>query len=100
MVASELLAASIPSVLVAMSWAQNNVRLSRLESTVDMRFSRVESEIDRISSRVDQMSTRMDQMSARIEGVQVQSHADALSILKAMTDLHERVAKVEVRQGL
>ncbi len=45
------------------------------------------------NQRIARLETRMDAM-------QNQSHADALLILKSMTDLHERVAKVETRQGL
>ncbi len=79
-----LLTIGIPSILIVLAWLSNNTRLSALEN----RFSGLENRLD----------GRMSSLAARQESMADTQHRDAVELLRAITALHERVAKVEARQ--
>lgn len=81
-----------PFLAVLLGVLFNNQRMGRLEAQLGQLEVRLE-------ARMDRLEARMNRLEARMDALQTQSHADSLSILKAMTELHERVARVEARQG-
>ena len=86
-----LLSIGIPSMLIVLSWINNNSRFDRIEKrlddhdakflAIDLRF---EAEADRTNARFDEVIHA--------------SHKDALDIVRTMTVLHERVAVLEAKQ--
>lgn len=79
-----LLSIGIPSLLIVLSWANNNTR-----------FERIEKRLDAHDAKFDALQARFE---ARLEALQAANHKDALEILRSMTALHERVAVVETKQ--
>ena len=57
---------------------------------------------DKVDALRDSTNQRFEAMNFRFEGrfdeLKESAHKDSLLILRSMTDLHERVAKVEARQ--
>lgn len=76
------LSVGIPSLLVILSWLSNNSRA------------------DRTDKRIEAVAGRVEAVAGRVDALAAQTHSDMLTLLRAMTDLHERVAKVETRQGM
>jgi len=74
------LSIAIPSILIVLSWINNNSRL------------------DRIEKRLDAHDKKFDDVDRRFDAVIDAIHADTLEIMRAMTALHERVAVVEAKQ--
>lgn len=50
------IALAVPSILVILSWLQQDKRLARVESVVD----RLDSRIDRLDGRIDHLDSRID----------------------------------------
>jgi hypothetical protein len=82
------LSIGIPSLLVVLSWINNNAR-----------FNGIDKRIDGLDKRLDGFESRLDSHDRRFDDIQAASHKDALEILRSMTSLHERVAVVETKQG-
>jgi len=66
-----ILTISIPSILVILSWINNNTRLSRLETAVDGN-------------------------NKRIDDLQRSTHTDLINLYNEVGKLRERIAQVEV----
>jgi len=62
---------------------QTNTRLDKMDSRLD----KVDSRLDKMDARLDSMDSRFDKMDARLDKMQ-----------EDITDIHERVVKVEVTQ--
>ncbi len=77
-----ILTISIPSLLVILSWIQNNTRLSRLEAALD------------INNR------RVDESNRRIDDLQRMQHADMVNLLSEMGRLREEMSKLRERVAL
>lgn len=77
-----LLSIGIPSLLVVLSWINNNARFTAIEK------------------RLDDHDRRFIEMDARFNEVIASNHRDALEIMRAMTALHERVAVIETKQDI
>ena len=75
-----LLSVGIPSLLVVLSWINNNSRFTAIEK------------------RLDEHDRRIIAMDARFNEVIASNHKDNLEMLRATTAPHERVAVVETRQ--
>lgn len=88
-----LLTICIPSLLVVLSWINNNSRFTAIEKRLD--------EHDRRFIAIDEhMTTRDQRFEVRFNDVIASNHRDALEIMRGMTDLHERVAVIETKQGV
>ena len=81
-----LLSIGIPSLLVVLSWINNNHR-----------FTAIEKRLDDHDRRFVALENRME---SRFNEILMANHKDALEIMRAMTALHERVAVLETRQTL
>ena len=57
------IALAVPSILVILSWLQQDKRLARVESVVD----RLDSRIDRLDGRIDRLDGRIDHLDSRID---------------------------------
>ena len=85
------LSIGIPSLLVILSWIHNNIRLSRLVSSLDTANRRV----DETNRRIDETNRRFDDL---IRGINADMSSLRDSIHRDMIGLHERLATVEARQ--
>jgi queuine/archaeosine tRNA-ribosyltransferase len=91
-----ILSFSIPSVLVILSWINNNTRLSRLEAG-----------LDNTSKRLDETNRRMDELVRGVHGdmmsFQASMHGDMMgfqaSLLEAVFQIRERVSVLESKQS-
>jgi uncharacterized protein YdcH (DUF465 family) len=83
-----LLTIGIPSLLVVLSWINNNSR-----------FDGIDKRLDGHDARFDRADARFDRVDAKIERLTESTRSDALMIMKELTELHERVAVVETRQA-
>ena len=54
------IALAVPSILVILSWLQQDKRLARLESTIDKMGSRIDGRLDRLDSRIDHLDGRIE----------------------------------------
>jgi hypothetical protein len=81
------LSASIPSILVILSWIHNDTRLTRLETGM-------ESGLDHLSKRVDETNKRTDGMITSFHNDMMSFQA---SILEAVFQIRERVTAVETK---
>ncbi len=54
------IALAVPSILVILSWLQQDKRLARLESTIDKMDSRIDGRLDRLDSRIDHLDGRIE----------------------------------------
>ena len=84
-----LLSIGIPSLLVVLSWINNNYR-----------FTAIEKRLDDHDRRFVEMDARFVAIDGRFNDVIAANHRDALEIMRAMTALHERVAVIETRQDV
>jgi hypothetical protein len=80
-----LLSIGIPSLLIVLSWINNNSRFERIERRLDDHDRRFEKMDERFNERFDQ--------------VIASTHKDSLEILRAMFSIHERMAVVETKQS-
>jgi hypothetical protein len=84
-----LLTIGIPSLLVLLSWFQQNARLGRLEASYDKGF-------DSVDRRFEAMGSRFD---SKFDGIRAEMVALRDSIHRDMVSLHERFAVVESKQS-
>ena len=94
-----LLSIGIPSLLIVLSWLNNNSRFERIEKRLDehdRRFDEHDRRFDDIEKRFGDLRYEMER---RFGELKDSSHKDALEIMRNMTELHERVAVVEAKQA-
>ena len=61
------IALAVPSILVILSWMQQDKRLARLESTLDQMDDRLGGRMDRLESRIDELDRRVEMRLTTIE---------------------------------
>jgi hypothetical protein len=100
------LSIGIPSLLIVLSWINNNSRFDRIEKRLDAhdaKFDQIDrrflSRSEELERRFVDVDKRFQAMDRRFDAIIDAVHSDTLEIMRSMTALHERVAVVEARQN-
>jgi hypothetical protein len=94
-----LLSIGIPSLLIVLSWINNNSRFDRIEKRLDdhdQKFNAMDRRFERMDGRFNDVNAHAQD---RFDQVIAAGHKDALEILRAMISIHERLTVVETRQN-